>query len=442
MGAGGVNRNNVYFKAGDDAIHLDHTNRPLLIENNRILYAGDDGIEISLQNTAAPASMTEVNIWNNMIIGSREDGIQFIDQPGDPQDTNRRFLIAGNLIANSAKAGIGLMPNGNTLEDYSGADVAEAIRVFNNTFYGNAYGISGGDNLVAFNSIIVNSTARGVWRVQGPPGANAVVAYTLFHNNTTDAEESLVGVGNILGQDPLFQAAPNPGPDGLWETVDDDFSGLVLRPGSPAIDRGVTQFIAANGEPIPASPITGFTGTAPDLGWREFGSPAIITPTASFTPSPTLLTPGSPTLSPTATITPLTPTVASPTPITPTATQASATPLPTNTFAPTVPPPSTITASPTPQLTIQQIVPNSAQANTSLNLTITGTGFLNGAVVTFEGGIGLASEVVTVQVVNSTTLVVTVNVMSSVPSAQAWDVRVTNPNASTTLLLDAFTVMP
>jgi hypothetical protein len=327
MGAGGVSRNNLFFKAADDAIHLDHTNRPLLIENNRILYSGDDGIEISLQNTSPPASMTEVNIWNNMILGSREDGIQFVDQPGDPADTNRRFVIAGNLIANSAKAGIGLMPGGNTVEDYSGADVAEAIRVFNNTFYGNAYGISGGDNLVAFNSIIVNSSGRAVWRVQGPPGANAVVAYTLFDSNEVDADESVLGPGNILGQDPLFQAAPNPGPDGQWETVDDDFSGLVLRPGSPAIDKGVTQFVAANGEPIPPSPITGFTGAAPDLGWREFGSPAMITPTPSFTPPPTQLTPGSPTPSPTATSTPVTPSVSSPTPVTPSATQPSLTPL-------------------------------------------------------------------------------------------------------------------
>ena len=84
MGAGGINRNNVYFKSNDDAIHLDDVNRPLLIENNRILYAGDDGIEISLQNTSIPRALIEVDIWNNMIIGSREDGIQFIDYTNDP----------------------------------------------------------------------------------------------------------------------------------------------------------------------------------------------------------------------------------------------------------------------------------------------------------------------------------------------------------------------
>ncbi|RPI94266.1 MAG: hypothetical protein EHM40_07230, partial [Chloroflexi bacterium] len=218
-GSGGSNRNNVYFKSTDDAIHLDNIYRPLLIENNRILYAGDDGIEVNLQDQPAPPGPMDVNIWNNMIIGSREDGIQFIDFPGDPQDTNRRFVIVGNLIANSLKAGIGLMPNVNTVEDYSGADTVEAIRVFNNTFYGNNHGISGGDNLVAFNNIIANSQGFGVWRVQGNPESNSVVAYTSFHNNTRDADESTLGAGILTGQDPLFAAAPNPGADGAWETV-------------------------------------------------------------------------------------------------------------------------------------------------------------------------------------------------------------------------------
>ncbi len=201
-----------------------------------------------------------------------------IDFPGDPQNTNRRFVIVGNLIANSQKAGIGLMPNANTVEDFSGADIVEPVRVFNNTFYGNNHGISGGDDLVAFNNIITNSTGRGVWKVQGPPGSNSVVAHTLFFNNSLDADQSTMGPGIITGQDPLFSAAPNPGPDGAWETVDDDFSGLLLQSSSPAIDKGVTQYTAVSGELIPASPLTGFIGAAPDLGWREFGSPIVHHP--------------------------------------------------------------------------------------------------------------------------------------------------------------------
>src|SRR6266498_85844 len=177
MGAGGINRNNVYFNSGDDAIHVDNINRPLLIESDRILYARDDGIEMNLQNTTASPAVIAASIWNNMIIGSGEDGIQFVDFTDNPQDTNRRFTIMGNLIANNKKAGIGLMPNANTVEDYSGADTVETIHALHNTFYGNDYGISGGDNLVALNSIIVNSISRGVWRVQGAPNANSVVAY-------------------------------------------------------------------------------------------------------------------------------------------------------------------------------------------------------------------------------------------------------------------------
>lgn len=439
-GGGGFNRNNVYFNASGNAIRLDNTDRPTLIENNRIMYSGESGIEISLQNINIPPALIEIHIWNNMILGNREDGIQLIDHAGDPQDTNRRLVITGNLIANNNKAGIGLMPNANTLEDYSGADVVEAVRVFNNTFYGNDYGISGGDNLVAFNNIIVNSVNIGVWRVQGPAGANSVVAYTLFYNNSRlEADQTTIGAGILTGLDPHFMAAPNPGPDGAWETVDDDFSGLVLQSTSPAIDKGVAQYVANNGEPVPLNPITGFIGAAPDLGWREFGAPIFTTPTptpvASFTPLPTA-TPV--TLTPALTFTPVSPTplTATPTPGLPTITPALASPTltsPTATGTATVPAP----------VTVQGVAPNTAVANTTVVLTITGSGFQNGAVVAFEGGLGLPQEVVAVQVLTPTTLAVTVTARNDGSLGnQVWDIRVTNPDTSTAVLLDAFTVVP
>jgi hypothetical protein len=331
------------------------------------------------------------------------------------------------------------MPNANSVEDFSGADMAEAIRVFNNTFYGNNHGIVGGDNLVAFNNIIVNSPGRGIYRVQGEPGENAAVAYTLFFNNSVDADQTVLGAGIISGQDPRFVAAPNPGADGAWETVDDDFSGLLLQGSSPAIDRGVAQLIAASGEAIPPNPISGFIGAAPDLGWREFGSPIVITPTASPIPSPTFATP---------TI-PLTFTF---TPISPTPTVATLTPVPSVTPPPpsptvalptfTAPPPATATIAPTPQPTIQSITPNTAPPNTTVNVTITGADFVNGAVVSFEGGQGTPPQVTTpAQVVNPTTIVITVNTTVDTSfGTQAWDVRVTNPNNTTTVVPDAFTV--
>lgn len=443
-GAGGVNRNNLYFRPGDDAIHLDSIDRPLLIENNRILYAIDDGIEVNLQDKPSPPAVTDINIWNNMIIGSQNDGIQLVDFPNDPQDTNRRLVIVGNLIANNLKAGLGLVPNTATLEDYSGTDIVEPVRVFNNTFYGNNHGISGGDNLVAFNNIITNSAGRGVWRVQGPPGSNSVVAHTLFFNNTLDADQSTIGPGIISGQDPLFTAAPNPGPDGAWETVDDDFTGLLLQSASPAIDRGVTQYAAGSGELIPAGALSGFTGAAPDLGWREFGSPIIITPTASPIPSPTLaisVTP-LPSITLTSTVIPPTATVVTLTPA-PSLTPVPPTPnLPTVTLTPTVPSLPTITITPTTaQLNVLGVTPNTAQANTTINVTVTGTAFANGAAVTFEGGEGTAPQVTGIEVVNANTIVITVNAAVDAGAVtQVWDVRVTNPDNTFVVLPNAFTV--
>jgi len=76
-----------------------------------------------------------------------------------------------------------------------------------------------------------------------------------------------------------------------------------------------------------------------------------------------------------------------------------------------------------------------------VNLTITGSGFVNGAVVSFEGGQGTPPQVTTAQVVNPTTIVVTVTTTVDLSfGTQRWDVRVTNQNSSFALLADAFTV--
>jgi hypothetical protein len=102
----------------------------------------------------------------------------------------------------------------------------------------------------------------------------------------------------------------------------------------------------------------------------------------------------------------------------------------------------TITAT-QPELTIQSIVPNHVQADTTVNVTITGAGFQSGAVVTFEGGQGLPQEVLAAQVVNPTTIVITLIPRNDGTfGTQVWDVRVTNPNTTTTVLLEAFTVDP
>lgn len=435
-GSGGVNRGNVYFGGRQTAIHLAPPSRPLLVENNRILYSGADGLEVDLGATAEPGALIEIQIWNNMIIGSAQDGIKFLDPGTDAQDQNRRFSISGNLIANSGQAGIGMVPSGNSVEDFSGAATMEPLRIYNNTFYGNNYGISGGANSVTFNNIISNSRTRGTWRLQGPGASNSVVAYTLLFQNGIDTDQSNVGVGNILGQDPVFVAPPNAGPDGLWSTVDDDFSGLLLEANSPAIDKGVTQLLAADGEAVPTIPITGFAGSAPDVGWREYGSPIFMTPTASATPLATLAATMTPiTQTPLSTQTQLPPTATLPV-ASSTAPAASVTP-----GSPTPQSTATIGATQTSgtQITIGAVSPAVAQGGTTFDLTITGSGFLSGASLTLEGGQGTAPVVTNVQLVDGTNLIATIQAPEgSGPSV--WDIRITNPDGSYALLEDAFTL--
>jgi hypothetical protein len=92
-------------------------------------------------------------------------------------------------------------------------------------------------------------------------------------------------------------------------------------------------------------------------------------------------------------------------------------------------------------LNLLSITPNSAQANTTVNLTLSGTAFANGATVSFEGGQGTAPKVTGTQVVNANTMVIVVNtVVDAGLSTQVWDVRVTNPNGTFAVLPDAFTV--
>jgi len=319
MNGGGIIRNNVFFDSGDDAIDIDDTTTQLVIENNRIYNCSDDCIEIRIQGLTAPPTPIEIVIRNNEIVGANRDGIQLIDSIEDPQDTNRILIVHGNLIAHNM-AGIGFMLEG-TNEDFSGADIVEQVWVYNNTFYNNDYALSGGDNHVAFNNIFVSGVV-GTSRVSGLTGDDSVVAYNLFYSLDTNTIDSTLGVGNLFNTNPLFEYLPSAGPDGIWDTLDDDYAGLQLQVGSPAIDAGVTQYQAVSGLTRPQPPITEYFDAAPDLGWKETnGLPPEPTPTPTITNTPTATNTSAPTAtytpgpSPTATLTPT---------ITPT-------PLPTNT---------------------------------------------------------------------------------------------------------------
>jgi len=155
-----------------DAINL--TNAPLLhlvIEDNIIDDNDDDGIEIRLHSYSGETARCRIS--GNRITRNGEDGIQFIDYP---DTSSRSYLVEGNLICNNAMAGIGLMDNGVTREDYRGAPVPEPIVLVNNTILGHRYGLTGGAGINSVNNIIVGSEFSGIRNLTG----KAVLSHCLF----------------------------------------------------------------------------------------------------------------------------------------------------------------------------------------------------------------------------------------------------------------------
>jgi hypothetical protein len=121
------------------------------------------------------------------------------------------------------------------------------VLVVNNTLDGNRYGITGGDNLIALNNVISNSSVLGLKNIDG----DSEVAYTLFFGNAVDQVGSNVDTATTRTGDPLYT---------------EDFG---VQAGSPAIDAGTVSYVL-NGESVLDLVPSDFSGLSADLGWREF----------------------------------------------------------------------------------------------------------------------------------------------------------------------------
>ncbi|MGL4514259.1 MAG: right-handed parallel beta-helix repeat-containing protein [Lacipirellulaceae bacterium] len=135
-GGGGVCRDNLFFGNEDDAVDLDDESSAL-VERNRMLDNGDDGVEIRLHPYRGE-TLTIV-LRDNVIAGNREDGVQVIDYPGV---SDRRIEVLGNVLYRNKMAGIGFMADANTVEDYSAAEIPEPVVIRGNTFAGNGRSVS------------------------------------------------------------------------------------------------------------------------------------------------------------------------------------------------------------------------------------------------------------------------------------------------------------
>jgi hypothetical protein len=236
----GVARSNVFEDDSDDGIDMDDSSEAL-IEDNIFRGIKDDGIEIRLHKHSG--KLLDIVIRRNVFIESREDGIQLIDYPGK---SNRTIRIERNVFVRGAMAAIGCMQDGNTKENYEGADMLEPVFVINNTLIGNHYGITGGDNMVLVNNVIADTERTALKRVHG----DSVAGANLLWHNGTDTEDCDLDTAGFVSKAPL---------------LDDQYKP---RPGSPCIDAGAAQF-EYHGEKLILPPDS-YSGAAPDLGAYDF----------------------------------------------------------------------------------------------------------------------------------------------------------------------------
>jgi len=275
--SGGLVMNNYFNLSDDDAVDVDDGH--VLIQSNDMIANGE-GVEIRFKNHAT--QQYTVIIRDNIVAGNRKTGFQLIDTD-TVVNTAGFLLIDHNLVYDNPQSAVSMMDNKVTTDDYRAASLKERIRIFNNTFVDNNYGIHGGDNMVVVNNIIANNTGVGVKNVD----ANSVLAYNLFWNNGTNVQGSNVDNGTTLFVNPML--------DGTYH----------LQAGSPAINAGTALFTLAGGEAVLNIPPSMYNGSAPDMGAYETGSGggSTATPTRTPTLGPTATATPTPTLGPSATAT-------------------------------------------------------------------------------------------------------------------------------------------
>jgi hypothetical protein len=246
-GGGDCNDNYVADNT-DDGIDLDGPTAVVIMDNT-IENNSDDGIEIRLH--AYAGAVLNIIIQDNDISGNQEDGIQLIDYP-DVSD--RIFRIERNVFVANAMAALGLMANGNTVEDFSGAPIPEQILLINNTFIENAYGVTGGANLVALNNIFSNIQNSALKNLT----ADSIASFNLFWHNGLDYEQSNINPQTSIFEDPQLA------------------SNYSLKSTSIAIDAG-TPYFNWQGEEILNMAESEYSGLAPDMGAFEYDADVVTT---------------------------------------------------------------------------------------------------------------------------------------------------------------------
>ncbi len=159
----------------------------------------------------------------------------------------------GGILNNGLRTVSGCTFSGNTAAfDGGGMYNYVSTKVINCTFAGNTAGNSAGGmyNYYYYGS---NPTVENciLWG-DTPEEIADSIQYAAPVIRFSDVQGGLplgaVDGGGNIDLDPIFVRLPNPGPDGTWDGVDDDYGDLRLQAGSPCIDRGDPAFVAQTGE--------------------------------------------------------------------------------------------------------------------------------------------------------------------------------------------------
>jgi parallel beta-helix repeat protein/predicted outer membrane repeat protein len=240
-------------------------------EGNTTLYSGG-----GMHNSHSNLTLTDCSFSGNT---AHESGGGISNQRTNLTMTNCTFsgntasYIGGGIanymdsstLINCTFSGNSAWQGGGIYSGYSNPKITSC------TFSGNVGNESGGAlyNYTTSNPTVTNCV---LWGDSPQEIVNRYVSAPTFR--FSDVQGGLpvgaVDGGGNINLDPMFVRSPDPGPDGSWDGVDDDYGDLRLRAGSPCNDAGDPGFVAKPGETDLEGHARVLCGRV-DMGAYEFG---------------------------------------------------------------------------------------------------------------------------------------------------------------------------
>ena len=209
----------------------------LLAEDN-VLDRNRIGLLLSLH--PYEGEILELRVRGNRVRRSQMGGVMLLPYGGE---SDRRVWIERNVFDGTLEVAVGCRDRRPNVPASLGVEMHEAVFVVHNTFVNNAFGVVGGDNVVAMNNLFVDTAEVALLRLEG----ESRVDRNGFWSNGLDEER-------VPRSRHLRRAEPR---------IGDDFR---LEAGSPAIDAGSSAFTHQGAVVLP---VGSWEGEAPDLGAFE-----------------------------------------------------------------------------------------------------------------------------------------------------------------------------